>query len=193
MSRSLIPRKIKSLLDLIRFDKPTGFLLLMWPCWFALAALPTNPLNYLKWYVLFFAGSFLMRSAGCIINDLVDIKHDKQIKRTSERPLVTKNVTIFEATIFLVLLLILSLIVLIQFNLKAIIISLLSIPLIILYPYMKRFTYWPQLLLGIVFNWGVLIVSMHFYSYLSISYISTCTSSLLKNCLLKLLAIKPHL
>ena len=112
-----------------------------------------------------------MRSAGCIINDLVDKKLDKKIKRTSKRPLVIKSVTIFEAIIFLTLLLMLSLLVLIQFNLNAIIISLLSMPLVILYPYMKRFTHWPQLILGIVFNWGILIVSMQFIGYLSTSFI----------------------
>ena len=145
MSPNPIPSKIKSLLDLIRFDKPIGFALLVWPCWFSLAALPINPLNNLKWYFFFLVGSFLMRSAGCIVNDLVDIKIDKKVERTSQRPLVIKSVNISEAIIFLVLLLILSLLVLIQFNLNAIIIALLSIPLVILYPYMKRFTYWPQL------------------------------------------------
>ena len=169
MSPNSIPSKIKSLLDLIRFDKPIGFALLVWPCWFSLASLSINPLNNLKWYFFFLVGSFLMRSAGCIVNDLVDIKIDKKVERTSQRPLVIKSVNISEAIIFLVLLLILSLLVLIQFNLNAIIIALLSIPLVILYPYMKRFTYWPQLVLGFVFNWGILIVSMQFNGYLSTS------------------------
>ena len=171
MSPNSIPSKIKSLLDLIRFDKPIGFALLVWPCWFSLASLSINPLNNLKWYFFFLVGSFLMRSAGCIVNDLVDIKIDKKVERTSQRPLVIKSVNISEAIIFLVLLLILSLSVLIQFNLNAIIIALLSIPLVILYPYMKRFTYWPQLVLGIIFNWGILIVSMQFNGYLSTSSI----------------------
>ena len=165
------PSKIKSLLDLIRFDKPIGFALLMWPCWFSLASLPINPLDNLKWYFFFLVGSFLMRSAGCIVNDLIDINIDKKIERTSQRPLVIKSVKIYEAIIFLILLLILSLLVLIQFNLNSIIISLLSIPVVILYPYMKRFTYWPQLVLGIIFNWGILIVSMQFNGYLSTSSI----------------------
>ena len=171
MPTNSIPSKIKSLLDLIRFDKPIGFALLVWPCWFSLASLPINPLQNLKWYFLFLVGSFLMRGAGCIINDLVDIKLDEKVKRTSQRPLVVKSVKISEAIIFLALLLILSLLVLIQFNLKAIIIGILSIPVIVLYPYMKRVTYWPQLVLGIIFNWGVLIVSMQFNGYLSTSSI----------------------
>ncbi len=170
MSPYSIPSKIKSFLDLIRFDKPTGFMLLVWPCWFALASLPISTLDIIKWYLLFLVGSFLMRSAGCIINDLVDKNLDKKIERTSKRPLVIKSITIFEAIIFLALLLILSLLVLIQFNLNAIIISLLSMPLIILYPYMKRFTYWPQLVLGVAFNWGILIVSVQFNGYISTSF-----------------------
>ena len=171
MSPNFIPNKIKSFLDLIRFDKPIGFLLLMWPCWFALAILPINPLDNIKWYILFIIGSFLMRSAGCIVNDIVDIKLDERVNRTSQRPLVTQSINISEAIIFLAFLLIFSLLILIQFNLNAIIITLFSMPLIIIYPYMKRLTYWPQLILGIVFNWGVLIVSMQFNNYLSISFI----------------------
>ena len=171
MSPNSIPRKIKSLLDLIRFDKPIGFALLVWPCWFSLASLPINPINNLKWYLFFLVGSFLMRSAGCIVNDLVDIKIDKKVERTSQRPLVIKSVTIFEAIIFLILLLILSLLILVQFNIKAIVIGLFSLPLVILYPYMKRFTYWPQLVLGVIFNWGIFIVSMQFNGYVTISSI----------------------
>ncbi len=112
-----------------------------------------------------------MRSAGCIINDLVDIKIDKNVERTSKRPLVIKSVNIFEAIIFLILLLIFAFIILIQFNSKAILIGLFSIPLIVIYPYMKRFTYWPQLALGIIFNWGILISSMQFNGYLSSTFI----------------------
>ena len=118
MSLNSIQRKIKSLLDLIRFDKPIGFTLLMWPCWFALASLPLTLFDNLKWYIFFLVGSFLMRSAGCIINDLVDIKIDKEVERTSQRPLVIKSVKISEAIIFLFILLTLSLLVLLQFNLE---------------------------------------------------------------------------
>ena len=171
MQAKSIPSKIKSLLDLIRFNKPIGFTLLVWPCWFALASLPINSLKNLKWYFFFFIGAFLMRSAGCIINDLVDIKIDKNVERTSKRPLVIKSVNIFEAIIFLTLLLIFAFIILIQFNYKAILIGLFSIPLIVIYPYMKRFTYWPQLALGIIFNWGILISSMQFNGYLSSTFI----------------------
>ena len=169
MSPKSIPSKIYSLLSLIRFKKPIGVALLVWPCWFALISLPINQFANLRWYAVFLIGAFLMRSAGCIINDLIDIKIDKNIERTSYRPLVNKSITIVEAIIFLIILLLLALFILFQFNFNAIIISLFSIPLIIIYPYMKRFTYWPQLVLGIVFNWGVLIVSMQFNNHLSFS------------------------
>ena len=166
-----LPSKIKSFLDLIRFNRPTGFTLLMWPCWFGLASLSINQLTLLKWYILFLFGSFLMRSAGCIINDIIDINLDKDIERTSQRPLVTKKISIIEAIILLIVLLLFSLLILLQFNTKTIILALLSVPLIIIYPIMKRITYWPQLALGIIFNWGVLIVSMQFNNYISISFI----------------------
>ena len=171
MQAKSIPSKIQSLLDLIRFNKPIGFTLLVWPCWFALASLPINSLKNLKWYFFFFIGAFLMRSAGCIINDLVDIKIDKNVERTSKRPLVIKSVNFFETIIFLILLLIFAFIILMQFNSNAILIGLFSIPLIAIYPYMKRFTYWPQLALGIIFNWGILISSMQFNGYLSSTFI----------------------
>ena len=166
-----LPSKIKSLLDLIRFNQPIGFFLLMWPCWFGLASLQINQFNLLKWYIFFLFGSFFMRSAGCIINDIVDIKIDKDVTRTSQRPLVTKKISIMEAIILLIVLLLFSLLILLQFNTKTIILTLFSVPLIIIYPTMKRFTHWPQLALGIIFNWGVLIVSMQFNNYLSISFI----------------------
>ena len=91
-----LPSKIKSLLGLIRFDKPTGFTLLMWPCWFGLASLSINQLNLLKWYLFFLFGSFFMRSAGCIVNDIIDINHDKNVVRTFKRPLVTKEISIID-------------------------------------------------------------------------------------------------
>ena len=167
MQAKSIPSKIKSLLDLIRFNKPIGFTLLVWPCWFALASLPINSLKNLKWYFFFFIGAFLMRSAGCIINDLIDIKLDKKVTRTSKRPLVDGRISKFEAISFLFILLVTAFLILMLFNIQAIIIALFSLPLIIIYPYMKRFTYWPQLVLGLVFSWGILITSMQFNGYIS--------------------------
>ena len=167
MSPNSIPNKIKSFLDLIRFNKPIGVTLLLWPCYFALAILPNDPLNYVKWYIIFLLGSFLMRSAGCIINDLVDIQLDKKVTRTSKRPLVDGRISKFEAISFLFILLVAAFLILMLFNIQAIVIALFSLPLIIIYPYMKRFTYWPQLVLGLVFSWGILITSMQFNGYIS--------------------------
>jgi len=167
MLGKIVPLKIIYFLELIRFSKPIGFMLLLWPCWFALTFIPQISFRLYKWYLLFFIGAFLMRSAGCIINDLIDIKIDKKINRTANRPLTSKKISILEALIFLFILLLLSLIVLLQFNYLTIIIGLLSFPIIVLYPFMKRYTYWPQLILGIVFSWGIIIVNFQFLNSLT--------------------------
>ena len=158
----IIPVKIKYIFQLIRFSSPIGFMLLMWPCWFALALIPDSFENLFKWYVLFLVGAFLMRSAGCIINDIIDIKIDKKINRTKNRPLASKKITITEAIILLLIILLLSLFILLQFNILSILLGLVSFPFVILYPFMKRYTYWPQFFLGIIFSWGVLIVNIQF-------------------------------
>ncbi len=87
----IVPKKITYFLDLIRFDKPIGFMLLLWPCWFALAYVPLNQAELIHWYIYFMIGAFLMRSAGCIINDLIDINLDKNVERTALRPLTSKK------------------------------------------------------------------------------------------------------
>ena len=112
-----------------------------------------------------------MRSAGCIINDYFDRYIDRGVKRTSNRPLVKKSISLFKVFIFLVSLLILSSIVLLQFNSIAIIVALISIPLVIIYPLMKKYTYWPQLFLGFTFNWGVLVASVQITETISIEAI----------------------
>ena len=168
MLDTLVPKKITYFLDLIRFDKPVGFMLLLWPCWFALAYLPLNQAELIHWYIYFLIGAFLMRSAGCIINDLIDINLDKNVERTALRPLTSKKISILEASLLLLVLLFFSLIILLQFNINAILTGLLSVPLIIFYPYMKRYTHWPQLCLGLAFNWGVLIVSIEFFNEINL-------------------------
>ena len=170
MLDTFIPKKFFYFLDLIRFNKPIGFMLLMWPCWFGLAYSGKSFYNLIYLYFLFFLGSFLMRSAGCIINDLIDIKIDSQIKRTLNRPLASKKISILSALIFLFVLLLLSFSILIQFSILTIIIGLLSVPIIILYPFMKRITYWPQLVLGLVFSWGVLITSAELFGKIKLDY-----------------------
>ena len=171
MLDKIIPRKIIHIFNLIRLDKPIGFMLLMWPCWFALANITQDNLENLFWFVYFFAGAFLMRSAGCIINDLVDIKLDRNVERTADRPLTSNKVTILEAIVLLIFLLFLSFLILLKFDFKAILLGLASIPLIIFYPFMKRYTYWPQLALGIVFNWGVLIVAIQFIGEINFKFL----------------------
>tara|TARA_Y100000590_G_scaffold22603_2_gene26061 strand:- start:6244 stop:7128 length:885 start_codon:yes stop_codon:yes gene_type:complete len=164
----LLPEKVVGYFELIRFEKPIGFLLLMWPCWISLAILEVTNI---KWYLIFFFGSFLMRSVGCIINDYFDRFIDQKVERTSSRPLAKGELNIFEAFSLMALLLIFSLIILMQFSLFAIIVALLSLPLIIIYPLMKRFTYWPQLVLGLTFSWGVLLVFSQFNENISLQAI----------------------
>ncbi len=162
MLDSFVLKKIVNYLELIRFRKPIGFLLLMWPCWFALALLDLEFKVLIYWLIVFLLGSFFMRSAGCIINDIVDRDIDKGVKRTKLRPLASRRTNMIEAIILLFIFLILGLVILLQFNLYSIIIGLISLPLVIIYPFMKRITYWPQVILGITFSWGILIVSAQF-------------------------------
>ena len=170
MLDKFIPKKTFYFLDLIRFNKPIGFMLLMWPCWFGLAYSKKYFYDLIYLYFLFFLGSFLMRSAGCIINDLIDIKIDSQITRTLNRPLASKKISIVNAMILLISLLLISFIILIQFSSLSIIIGALSLPIIIIYPFMKRITYWPQFVLGLCFSWGVLITSAELYGEIRLDY-----------------------
>ena len=162
MLDSLILKKISNYLELIRFSKPIGFLLLMWPCWFGLSLLNLEIEILISWLIIFLLGSFFMRSAGCIVNDIIDRDFDKSVERTKLRPLASNRISIVEAVLLLCSFLLLSLIILLQFNLYSIILGLISIPFVILYPFMKRITFWPQVFLGITFSWGALIVSTQF-------------------------------
>lgn len=162
--------KIKYFLELIRFSNPTGFLLLMWPCWFSLAILQLNQLSLIKWYILYLVGAFLMRSAGCVINDIIDINIDKNIKRTSSRPLTSKKLYRSEAFIFLIFLLIPSFIILLNFNMQVILVGISITPLIIIYPFLKRYTFFPQIFLGVIFNFGIILTSLQFYHYLKLDF-----------------------
>ena len=100
MLNTVVKKKITPFFNLIRLNKPIGVMLLMWPCWFALSIVSQNPFEIIKWYIYFMIGSFFMRSSGCIINDIIDIKLDKKIKRTAERPLASNQISIFNALIF---------------------------------------------------------------------------------------------
>ena len=147
-------------IELIRLKKPIGFMLLFWPCAWGLTLVYdfNDNLNvYLFYLILFFLGSVLMRSAGCIVNDILDKEFDKKVSRTKDRPLASNKISIGVAIIYVLILCFLALIVLLNFNIFTIALALGSMPLAFTYPLMKRFTYWPQLFLGITFNYGLIL------------------------------------
>ncbi len=152
--------EFKIFIDLTRLNKPIGFMLLFWPCSWGLA----YAFNYSKdidiffyYLVLFFFGSVLMRSAGCIINDIVDRNFDKKVKRTKHRPIASGKISVERSFVYSMILCLLAFIILIQFNLFTIFLGMSSMILAFSYPYMKRITYWPQLFLGLTFNWGIIM------------------------------------
>ena len=152
--------KFQIFIQLTRLNKPIGFLLLFWPCvWgLTLAYYFNGETNlYLKHILLFFLGSVLMRSAGCIFNDIVDRDLDKKVQRTRERPIASGKVSVSEAFIYIVFLCLVALLILLQFNWLTIVLGISSIVLAFAYPFMKRITYWPQLFLGLTFNWGIIM------------------------------------
>ena len=147
-------------IDLIRIKKPIGYMLLFWPCAWGLT-LVFNFSGDLKIYfyylLLFFLGSVLMRSAGCIVNDVLDKNYDEKVYRTKDRPIASGKISIKIGLIYALVLCLLAFLVLINFNYFTIIIALASMPLAFTYPLMKRYTYWPQLFLGITFNYGLIL------------------------------------
>ena len=147
-------------IELTRLKKPIGFMLLFWPCLWGLTLASDFNFNMKIFYyyiLLFLSGSILMRSAGCIVNDIVDKNFDKKVERTKNRPIASGRISIFKASIYAIILCIIAFLVLINFNLLTIIMALFSMPLAFIYPFMKRFTYWPQLFLGITFNYGLVL------------------------------------
>jgi 4-hydroxybenzoate polyprenyltransferase len=147
-------------LRLVRFDRPIGAWLLLFPCWWgqALAELSVGRAYPSLWYLaLFFAGAFLMRGAGCTYNDIVDRDYDAGVARTAARPIPSGQVSVAEARMFLAVLCLAGLVILLQFNLFTILLGASSLLLVAIYPFMKRVTYWPQLVLGLTFKWGALV------------------------------------
>ncbi len=144
-------------IKLARYNRPNGAWLLFFPCIWSLALTNVDIKLFLFYALLFLLGAFCMRAAGCIWNDYIDKDIDIKVKRTRSRPLASKKISNTNAFIFMSLNLLLSLLVLSALPTISIYISLLSIPLIIIYPFMKRITWWPQVWLGIVFNWGVFV------------------------------------
>ena len=147
-------------IELIRLKKPIGFMLLFWPCAWGLTLaydFSSNLNNYFFYLILFFLGSVFMRSAGCIVNDILDKEFDSKVLRTKNRPIASGKISIKIAILYAFILCLLALFVLLNFNLFTIILALGSMPLAFTYPLMKRFTYWPQLFLGITFNYGLIL------------------------------------
>ena len=147
-------------IELTRLKKPIGFMLLFWPCIWGLTLVydfNSSLKNYFFFSLLFLAGSILMRSAGCIINDVVDKNFDQKVERTKNRPIASGKVSVKLALIYSIALCGLAFLVLINFNKFTIYMALLSMPLAFSYPLMKRITYWPQLFLGITFNYGLVL------------------------------------
>jgi len=147
-------------LRLARLDRPIGSWLLLLPCWWSmgLAAIYAHIRILNLWHVaLFFVGAFAMRGAGCTWNDIVDRDLDSRVERTRSRPIPSGQVTVRQAAIFLIAQALIGLLVLLQFNPFAIWTGIASLAIVAIYPFMKRFTYWPQIALGLAFSWGALM------------------------------------
>ena len=164
-------QNIKLIIELTRLNKPIGFMLLFWPCLWGLT-LSYNfnlSLNLFFFYgLLFFSGSVLMRSAGCIVNDISDKNFDKLVERTKNRHIASGKISVKLAIIYSAVLCSIAFLVLINFNKFTILMALISMPLAFTYPLMKRFTYWPQLFLGITFNYGLLLAWISIKNEISI-------------------------
>ena len=153
-------QNIKLFIELTRLDRPIGYMLLFWPClWGLTIGYDFNSeIEIFYFYsLLFLLGSMLMRSAGCIVNDIVDKNFDKKVERTKNRPIASGKVSVKLAIVYSFILCGLAFLVLINFNKFTILMAILSMPLAFTYPLMKRFTYWPQLFLGITFNYGLVL------------------------------------
>ncbi len=161
----LLPRWLWPYAQLARWDRPIGWQLLMWPCFWS-AALAGNAAmaqgafsfgRFVFHLFLFFLGAVAMRGAGCTYNDIVDHDIDMQVARTRSRPLPSGRVSRLQAKIFLLLQALVGLIVLLQFNGFTIFLGILSLGIVAIYPFAKRFTDWPQFFLGLAFSWGALV------------------------------------
>ena len=153
-------KNLNLFIELTRLKRPIGYMLLFWPCSWGLTLaydFSKNLNDYFFFLLLFFLGSVLMRSAGCIVNDIFDKEFDKKVSRTKNRPIASNQVSIKLGILYTLILCLLAFLVLINFNKLTIILALGSMPLAFTYPLMKRFTYWPQLFLGITFNYGLIL------------------------------------
>ena len=163
---------LKNFIELTRLNKPIGVMLLFWPCAWGLSYAYNFDQNlniFLYYLLLFFLGSVLMRSAGCVFNDIVDRDFDKKVQRTKQRPIASGKISVKQSLIYVLILCLISFLILIQFNLKTICLGLGSMILAFSYPYMKRITYWPQLFLGITFNYGLILAWVSINGSISLS------------------------
>ena len=163
--------KINLFIELTRLKRPIGFMLLFWPCLWGLTLVynfNSNLLNYFFYSTLFLSGAILMRSAGCIINDIADKNFDQKVERTKNRPIASGKVSVKLASIYAFILCSIAFLVLINFNKLTILMALISMPLAFTYPLMKRITYWPQLFLGITFNYGLVLAWISITNEISI-------------------------
>ena len=152
--------QINLFIELTRLKRPIGFMLLFWPCLWGLTLVydfNSNLFNYFFYSALFLSGSILMRSAGCIVNDIADKNFDQKVERTKNRPIASGKVSVKLASTYALMLCGIAFLVLINFNKLTILMALISMPLAFTYPLMKRITYWPQLFLGITFNYGLVL------------------------------------
>ena len=153
-------KQLNLFIELIRLKKPIGFMLLFWPCAWGLTLaydFSNNLKTYFFYLTLFFLGSVLMRSAGCIVNDILDKEFDKKVSRTKNRPIASEKISIKLGLTYVAFLCFIALLILLNFNTFTIILAIGSMPLAFSYPLMKRYTYWPQFFLGITFNYGLIL------------------------------------
>ena len=147
-------------IELTRLNNPIGYMLLFWPCLWGLTLVYDfngEIITYFKYLTLFFLGSIIMRSAGCIVNDIADKEFDQKVQRTKNRPVASGKISVKLAWSYTLTLCLFAFLILINFNLFTIILAIGSIPFAFTYPLMKRFTYWPQFFLGITFNYGIIL------------------------------------
>ena len=153
-------KNLEFFIELTRLKKPIGFLLLFWPCLWGLTLandFSSDNYQFFKYCILFLMGAILMRSAGCIVNDILDRKIDIMVERTKNRPIASGQISVRLSLVLVLFLCLIAFNILIQFNLNTIILGLASMPFAFTYPLMKRFTYWPQLFLGVTFNYGLIM------------------------------------
>lgn len=155
-----LPRGARPYARLARLERPIGWWLLLLPCWWSIAlaqGAAGGGVPDVKLLVLFLLGAVLMRGAGCTFNDIVDRDFDSRVARTRSRPIPSGQVSLLSARIFLVAQALIAFVILIQFNWFAIWLGIASLITVVVYPFMKRFTYWPQFFLGLAFNWGAML------------------------------------